>query len=364
VRRRGYSNAPKLDFAEVDRQAAGRIAAVAEFLFPGGKLRRGEYVATNHVRGDRNAGSFSVNVATGEWNDFADATARGGDVVSLWAYARGCGSQAEAARALLEWLGGAVPAVPVVRPPTPVARQLDAGTLWGAARPVWPIADADVARWLDARGLCAASVDGLGLARWVTRWPWGSGPESAARKLVVRVYDANGEFVALRGRLVADVPGASKDTPKEKGPPGVPAGGRLLACPRGVAMLRGDAEAGRHVVICEGTPDWLSVATLWDLAEVSIYRLNSAPAVLGIWGGSLTPELLARIPDGAVVTLCPHKDRSGVGIRYMRDAASALLPRGCRLFGAPYDGELDFNDTLQTGGNARLWQRLDAAEAV
>jgi hypothetical protein len=335
---------------------------VAEYLFPGGKVRGGEYHATNHVRGDRKAGSFSVNVATGEWNDFADAGGGGGDVVSLWAYRYGC-KQGEAARALLDWLGGSpVAPLPAPRAPIPAPRAgpapADVAAVWHGARRLWPEADADAGAvaWLEARGLDAGAVDVLGLARSVTRWPW-EGKGAAERRLVARVWNDAGELVGLRGRLVAAVP----DAPKETVPAGVAARGRVLACPLGVAMLRGEAEAGRRVVICEGTPDWLSVATLWG-PDASSYRLNTAPAVLGIWSGSLTDAVLGRIPDGAVVTLCPHRDPSGVS--YMKEAAIALRRRGCRLSGAAFDGDRDFNDTLQAGGNAWLWQRLDAAEEL
>lgn len=351
-----------MDFDALRQLAAGRVASLAAYLFPGGTLRGREYVALNHVRGDRHAGSFSINVQTGAWRDFADDDARGGDVVSLWAYASGC-SQADAARALAKWLGGAAlepaPAPMPAPKPRPAARQDDAADLWASARPVWPDADADVARWLESRGLCAEAVDALQLARWVPRWPWGSGTEAAARRLVVRVYDADGDVVALRGRLV--VPMDAPDVPKEKGPPRVPIGGRLLACPLGAAMLRGDASAGERVLICEGTPDWLSLATLWG-PDASSQRLAEAPAVLGIWSGSLSDAVLARIPDRAEVTLCPHRDQSGAG--YMRTAARALLPRGCRVASAPFDGDRDFNDTLLAGGRSLLWQRLDASEAL
>ncbi len=70
---------------------------------PCGVVRGAEYVALNPSRADRRPGSFSVNVATGKWADFATADA-GGDVVSLAAYLSGTG-QAEAARALADMLG-------------------------------------------------------------------------------------------------------------------------------------------------------------------------------------------------------------------------------------------------------------------
>lgn len=67
-------------------------------------LRKGkEYWPTNPVRGDRKPGSFSINLQTGKWNDFASGD-KGGDLVSLLAYLRGC-SQMEAARILSAQLG-------------------------------------------------------------------------------------------------------------------------------------------------------------------------------------------------------------------------------------------------------------------
>jgi hypothetical protein len=55
-------------------------------------------VARNPTRNDRRLGSFSINLTTGAWADFADG-AKGGDVVSLYAYLRNIG-QGDAAREL------------------------------------------------------------------------------------------------------------------------------------------------------------------------------------------------------------------------------------------------------------------------
>lgn len=89
------------------RQTALHALAAAETLLPewlpkGGRKGR-EWVARNLARGDRQAGSFGVSLVTGKWNDFADSTAHGGDLVSLLAYLRNC-RQLEAAKEIDERL--------------------------------------------------------------------------------------------------------------------------------------------------------------------------------------------------------------------------------------------------------------------
>ena len=76
---------------------------VLEWL-PEGVARGSEWSARNFVRGDREAGSFSISLDTGRWNDFADPDAHGGDLVSLLAYLRQC-TQSEAAREIDARLG-------------------------------------------------------------------------------------------------------------------------------------------------------------------------------------------------------------------------------------------------------------------
>ena len=64
---------------------------------PDGYIRGQEWMATNPVRDDTRHGSFSVNLETGRWNDYADPDAKGGDLVSLLAYLSRS-TQIEAAR--------------------------------------------------------------------------------------------------------------------------------------------------------------------------------------------------------------------------------------------------------------------------
>jgi hypothetical protein len=84
--------------------ALPRLPALAARWLPDGRLVGAEFVARNPTRADRRAGSFKINVRTGQWADFATGD-RGGDVISLAAYLFRI-SQFEAARRLSAMLGG------------------------------------------------------------------------------------------------------------------------------------------------------------------------------------------------------------------------------------------------------------------
>lgn len=75
---------------------------LADWL-PDGTRKGKEYWPTNPVRGDRKPGSFSINMHSGKWHDFASGD-KGGDLVSLLAYLRDC-RQTDAARIIAEQLG-------------------------------------------------------------------------------------------------------------------------------------------------------------------------------------------------------------------------------------------------------------------
>lgn len=93
-----------IDFPTINRAALAMLPALLERWLPDGKKQGHEWVARNPKRGDRQPGSFSVNLNTGRWADFAQADARGGDVISLAAYLAGI-SQYEAAQELAKMLG-------------------------------------------------------------------------------------------------------------------------------------------------------------------------------------------------------------------------------------------------------------------
>ncbi len=93
----------RLNFAAINNAALPVLPSLLSRWVPGGVVRGSEYIVLNPTRDDRRPGSFSINLRTGRWADFAVGD-RGGDVISLAAYLSGKG-QAEAARALAAMLG-------------------------------------------------------------------------------------------------------------------------------------------------------------------------------------------------------------------------------------------------------------------
>ncbi len=103
----GKSNLP---FSEIAEAALRQSEALLEEWLPGGKRSESgtEWIALNPTRSDGKPGSFSINLNSGKWGDFA--TGDGGlDLVSLYAYLFHQGSQGHAAVELADRFGIAVP---------------------------------------------------------------------------------------------------------------------------------------------------------------------------------------------------------------------------------------------------------------
>src|SRR5262245_13527018 len=74
-----------VDFAAINQAALRHLPSLIRTWLPQGKRRGAEWVALNPTRPDKHAGSFSINLKTGRWSDFATGD-RGRDVISLAAY--------------------------------------------------------------------------------------------------------------------------------------------------------------------------------------------------------------------------------------------------------------------------------------
>lgn len=70
----------------LNEAAIRSLPEIVQRWLPGGKFRGSEYFVLNPKRADKTVGSFSVNILTGEWHDFANKADRGKDVVSLAAW--------------------------------------------------------------------------------------------------------------------------------------------------------------------------------------------------------------------------------------------------------------------------------------
>lgn len=91
------------DFNKIKAAALASIESVLSKYCPNGKRQGYEYLALNPTRADSKAGSFSINLNTGAWADFATED-KGGDLIALVAYIDGI-KQGEAAKRLSQFLG-------------------------------------------------------------------------------------------------------------------------------------------------------------------------------------------------------------------------------------------------------------------
>lgn len=122
----------RIDFKEVADAALNVAETLLNRWLPDGKKHGHEYQARNPTRADTKIGSFSINLNTGAWGDFAtDET--GGDLISLYAYLNDC-SQLEAAKALSEelYLGVSTPQKKTFRQPenAPKTKEKDDDWIW------------------------------------------------------------------------------------------------------------------------------------------------------------------------------------------------------------------------------------------
>lgn len=88
---------------QVAAAALGSIDTVLNHWVPGGKREGHEYLPLNPKRSDSKPGSFSINLSTGAWSDFATGD-KGLDLVSLVGYLEN-ETQGKAAKRLAAFLG-------------------------------------------------------------------------------------------------------------------------------------------------------------------------------------------------------------------------------------------------------------------
>ena len=210
--------------------------------------------------------------------------------------------------------------------------------------------------WLESRGLLPGPPDILdgSLVRLLTVAPAGAedwnhsvrGWFHLGRRVIVPVFDASGNLVSVRGRYLPGFDGGAKELAPKGARPG------LLACPRGRLLLSGLLDPAVRVVIVEGTPDYLTAATVWgESAEW--------PAVLGLPGPVWSAEFAERL-RGRDVVLCPHNDTKRAGdaimtpvIESLRNVAQSVSYRADAYGDRADVKHKDINDMLRDGG-ARL----------
>lgn len=138
----------QLPFAAIAAAALNSSESLVAEWLPGGQRVGPEWKALNPTRADGKIGSFSVNLVSGAWGDFA-CDDKGGDLVSLYAYLFHYGDQGKAAVELADRFGIALPelegkrkrkakAPPAAPPQQEPAKPKEPRTWW---QPIWPAPD-------------------------------------------------------------------------------------------------------------------------------------------------------------------------------------------------------------------------------
>ena len=255
-----------------------------------------------------------------------------------------------------------------VRAPKPIARRTEPDApparpdarevtdLWGACTRVTE--DDDVARWIALRGLDPDRVAARDLARAlpvdldVPGWarfmgtPWSRG----SWRCIFPAYGPTGRVESLRARSIdPNCPKGQKAAAAGAGPGS--ATGIVLADGAGREVLStGSAprwwptDAPLVVVVTEGEPDFLTWATRFGDAA------DDAPVVLGLFSGSWTAKVAARIPDSARVAVRTDADEVGDHYAWATVWAS-LAPRLGKgsVLRPRKPADKDDNDLLQAG---------------
>ena len=189
---------------------------------------------------------------------------------------------------------------------------------------------------------------------WIPLVGMSSSEWAAVYRLAVPMYDACGELRAVRFRAVDWVrePSAggmrwrSLNVPRARkalAGRGTRLAGLVIADPMALALLRrsnddapvddGGATWDGRIVIAEGEPDAWTWATVqrrrrWAREREAGTNRGATWAVFGVIAGSWTPEIAARIPDGAEVVVRVHSDPAGD--RYAAQIIETLAGR-CRV---------------------------------
>jgi putative DNA primase/helicase len=93
-----------VDFKKLHSLALTQAENIVRHFVPNGKLEGREWVGLNPNRPDKSARSFSINIDTGVWADFATHD-KGGDLISYVGYVQRCANQGDAYKILANFLG-------------------------------------------------------------------------------------------------------------------------------------------------------------------------------------------------------------------------------------------------------------------
>lgn len=241
------------DFKGTAQAALGKALVLVPMWLPRGQ-RRGKYwVALNPMRRDTRAGSFSVNLQTGQWGDFAIGQT-GNDLISLKAYLHNL-PQGDACTALAAEVGCAGKAPACQWSERACGRTL-AAHIWSRSQPIG--LHNLVTTYLRKRGLALASLP-HGLRYHPSLQDGITGRTYPV--MVAKVSDVHGNLCGVH-RTFLDATGSKANMLDPKKSLGNVAGGAVRLCEAGdtLAVAEGIETALAYHELT-GTPTWAALST-------------------------------------------------------------------------------------------------------
>ena len=342
----------KINFDAINAAARASLVSLLEQWLPDGKCVGHEYKARNPLRADNKPGSFSINLHSGAWGDFATGD-KGGDPISLFAYLFHHGDQGKAARELAADLGVQAPVVDGAQPQGGSAR-----TPWVAITPVPAGAGeapkAHVKRGLPERVWEYRNTGGELLGR-VYRFRTSDG----GKEVLPCVYAVNTETGAEEWRWLS-FPEPRPLYGLEHWRDGVPVliveGEKCADAARGVL---GDAF---NVVTWPGGGKAAHKADWRSLAELCVLGSNP-PVKVFIWPDAdaqrepLSKEAKAAGADPATQLLLPAQKQPGIQAAEKIAELLQALSLAVKIVDLPAPGELpngwDVADAIAEGWDAQ-----------
>lgn len=352
---------------EIEALLLGRLEQLACVLAPAGRRHGHEYQALNPARADHKLGSFSINLNSGKWADFAAGRgAKSLPCLALVAYLATGDDFSAAIRWAKDWLGL------TERDPDPARtaqatadaiRRREQREAQDAEKTEWKRRTA-AALWLSARPLDGTDPASLYLgARGIDVMALPGGPPAALRfNARLRFYEAHGQWIECPGLVAAmhreGAPNGfaachqtyleqtggvwtkafGRDAKRILGPKSG-ATIRLVKGASGVPLAR--APADELVAIGEGVENCLSAAI-------------AMPALRVLAAATLENIRAVALPAQAkkILIICDNDKPAPPGAapgayELLSDVCDVLLERGFDVdLARPDPGYKDFNDWL------------------
>lgn len=300
------------------------LTAFLKSILPGGRIVGSEYVVLNPRRPDSSPGSFSINIRTGAWADFA-IDKKGGDVVSLYGYLKSV-TYREAINELSNGLRNisrphslTYNAAKVAKTAKEKQADLDRAAY---LRQLWKKTTASPGTltqlYLQCRGIKDCFPEDIRFLKSLKHYPSNKWPPCMVT--AIRRWPDN-DIIALHRTWLAGDGHAKADVSPAKMALGSYSGGAVQLTAPGETLVIGEGiETSLSVHVATGLPTWAAISS-----------------------GNLPQIVLPELPLARDIIIAADNDAAGIKAA---EAAQKWLKEGRRVRIAYPPLNQDFNDLL------------------